>query len=118
MRGSYNGSSEENILLVEEGEYMSRAQRMKTSDNENSLDNEVTFMNKKKPALANMKRLPIDKIKQNYDMDFDENITNRSILISGKPKLCRGSSRGSIQISAYELYKIKKNEKINQISPD
>lgn len=85
MRGSYNGSSEENILLVEEGENMYRAQRMKTSDNENSLDNEVTFMNKKKPALANMKRLPIDKIKQNYDMDFDENITNRSILISGKP---------------------------------
>lgn len=40
--------------------------------------------------------------------------TNRSIVVvSGmKPSMCRGSSRGSIKISAYELYKIKKNEKI------
>ena len=68
----------------------------------------------------NMKKLQIDKVlSKNEELLIEDNATNRSILVSGnKPSICRGSSRGSIQISAYELYKIKKNEKIKQISPE
>lgn len=39
-----NHSSDENILLVEDGEILSNANRTKTSDPALSLDNEITFI--------------------------------------------------------------------------
>lgn len=103
-------SSEQNILLVEDGENISRVQRTNTSDADDIEAHNVVIHNISKGKVK-MKKLQIDKVAQNNGID--ENFTNRSIIVSGtKPSICRGSSRGSIQISAYELYKIKKNEKI------
>ena len=82
---------------MEEGENVSQKYRVETAENEKS---------RRPCSMIPMSKLQIDKINKYVDVDNGMS-TNRSIVVSGmKPNMCRGSSRGSIKISAYELYKI------------